>query len=210
MAIIDAESKEQAEKDLYEIENLRAEGKRELLEVAEKKMDNGETVEIYKYKYVLSDGREVVMNEGSPEEEKELNKSPEEIQAEFQKKFEQKQKEREEKVRRARQEGNREEITKVAELEISGKVFRGYLVKYKMPDGSEVEVGDGDSVEEELRSALGQGEFDRLTKDIMDKKGESLDAEEREIEGRKFIFKRSKFKLSDGREVIYSDGSPSE
>jgi len=204
-----AESKEQAEKDLYEIENLRAEGKRELLEVVEKKMDNGETIEIYKYKYVLSDGREVVMNEGSPEEEKELNKSPEEIQAEVQKKFEQKQKEREEKVRRARQEGKREEITKVAELEIDGKVFTRYIVKYKMPDGSGVDVPEGDVEEEELRSAVGQ-EFDQLTKDIMEKKGESLDSEEREIEGRKFIFSRSKFKLSDGREVIYSEGEPSK
>ena len=114
-------------------------------------------------------------------------------------------------MRRALQEGKREEITKVAEVELDGKVIMTYLVvKYKMPDGSEVEVGEGDALAKKLCSALGQEEFDQLTKDIMEKKGESLDTEEREIEGRKFIFTQSKFKLSDGREVIYSEGEPSD
>ena len=201
---MDSESKEQAEKDLLEIEKLRSEGKRELLDVVEKKLDTGETIKVYKYKYVLSDGREIVMNEGTNSEQ-----TPEEIKADVQKKLQQVKKDYEEKVRRARQEGKREEITKVAELEISGKVFRGYLVKYKMPDGSEVEVGDGDNLEEELRSAVGQ-EFDSLVERMGKNEGESLSPEEREIEGRKFTFSRRKLKLSDGREVIYSEGGPSE
>ncbi|MBM3237659.1 hypothetical protein FJZ31_15320 [Candidatus Poribacteria bacterium] len=209
-ASIDAESKEQAEKklqqidkDTVEIEKLCAEGKRELLEVIEQKTDTGEPFKIYRYKYILSDGREVIRAEST-------DKTPAEMKADAQNRLEQKQKEREEKVRLARQEGKREEITKVGELELDGKVITTYLVvKYKMPDGSEVEVGEGDALAEKLRSALGQEEFDRLTKDIMEKKGESLGTEEREIEGRKFIFSRSKFKLSDGREVIYSEGEPS-
>ena len=189
------------EKDQLEIEKLSAEGKRELLDVIEKKLDNGKTIKIYKYKYVLSDGREIIMATN-------YNQSPEEMKANVQKKLEQAKKDYEEKVRRARREGKRE-IAKVSEVEVGGKVITTYIVKYKMLDGSEVAVGEGDYLAKELRSAVGQ-EFDQLTKDMMEKKGESLDAEEREIEGIKFIFSRRKLKLSDGREVIYSEGEPSD
>ena len=85
---MDAKSKEQAEKDLLEIEKLRAEGKRELLDVIEKKLDTGETIKIYTYKYILSDGREIIMSEGGPEDER----TPEEIKADIRKHLEQKKK----------------------------------------------------------------------------------------------------------------------
>jgi len=203
--IMNSESKEQAEQDLTEIEELRAEGKRELLDVIEKKLDNGQTIKVYKYKYVLSDGREIIMNEGTNADER----TPEEIKVDLQKRFEQKWKEREEKVRRARQEGKRGEISMAAEMEIGGKIFTKYLVKYKMPDGSEVDVEEGDDLEKELEAFAGK-EIDQLAEDIIDNKGESLGAEEKEIEGRQFTFRRQKYKLSDGREIICSEGTPSE
>jgi len=200
-----SESKEQAEKDLNEIEQLSAAGKRELLDVIEKKLDNGQTIKVNKYKYVLSDGREIIVNEGTNADKR----TPEEVKADLQKRFEQKWKAHEEKTRRARQEGRREEITKVAEVKMAGKVFTKYLIKYRMPDGSEVDVEEGADLEKELQAFAGQ-ELDQLANDMMENEGELLDTEEREIEGKKFTFSRCKYKLKNGREIIYSEGEPSE
>lgn len=198
--IMDSESKEQAEKDLMEIDQLKAAGKRELLKVIEKEMDDGETIKIYRYKYVLSDGREITMAEGSHDE-----RSPEEVRADL----EQRKEEYEENLLRAKEEGKRE-IAEAFEVEIDGKVFSAYHIIYSMPDGSKVEASEGSLTEEAVRAAVGQ-EYDQLAKKISEKTSdEVLSAEEREIEGQKFIFTRSMIRLQDGREVIYSFGKPSE
>ena len=95
-------------------------------------------------------------------------------------------------------------------MEIDGKVFSVYSIVYSMPDGSEVEASEGSLTEETMRAAVGQ-DYDQLEKKLREKTpDEVLPAEEREIEGRKFIFTRSMVRLSDGREVIYSEGKPSE
>ena len=79
-----------------------------------------------------------------------------------------------------------------------------------MPDGSEVrDVPEGDDLDKELEAFAGE-ELDQLIDEMIEKKGELLGTEEREIEGRTFTFSRYKFKLSDGRELIGSEGEPSE
>jgi len=194
-----SESKEQAEKDLMEMEQLKAAGKRELLKVIEKEMDNGETIKIHRYKYVLSDGREITMAEGSHDD-----RSPQEVRADL----EQRKKEYEENLLRAKEEGKRE-IAEAFEVEIDGKVFSAYHIFYSMPDESKVEASEG-STEEAIRVAVGQ-EYDQLAKKMSEETAdEVLPAEERGIEGQKFTFTRRMIRLQDGREVIYSHGKPSE
>lgn len=222
---IDSKSREQAEKDLMEIEQLKAEGKRELLGVKETKTGTGEIIKTHIYKYVLSDGREIKGND-APEPRageafiewltcpfghryigfKDMGVAiPDDEQV--QKRYKQKQ----ENIRRAKEEGSRE-ITRVLEIETDGKALAIYYVTYRTPDGDTIQSTEGPIGEEEyLRATVDQQQCKYLTRKFMESDpDEILPEEEREIEGRKFIFTRNLIRLQDGREVIYSDGEPSE
>ena len=193
---VDSESKEQAEKDLMEMEQLKASGKRELLEAKEIETDIGETIRIHRYKYVLSDGREITMNEDFED------RSPEEIKATLDQEYEGK-------LRRAK-EGGKRDLVGVFEIEIDGTILSSYHVIYRMPDGSGVDASESSFTEETMRAAVGQ-DYDYLTNKLIDKNpDEVLPVEEREFEGKKFTFTRGMIRLHDGREVVYSNGRPSE
>jgi hypothetical protein len=89
-----------------------------------------------------------------------------------------------------RQKDERELVT-VIEQEVDGKPQpRTFVFKYVLADGREETMGEGD-----LRlQQKGKGEY--------------IGIEEKEVRGRVFAFKRQRFVLSDGTEVIVSSGKP--
>ncbi|MCP4256568.1 MAG: hypothetical protein GY774_03465 [Planctomycetes bacterium] len=100
------------------------------------------------------------------------------------------------------------ELVGVVEKEVNGKLISRYFrFKYVLSDGREIKSGDYDpdfhestteAQDEELISLLRKDEF------------VTIGYEEKEFRGLMFSFERNRFVLSDGTEVIWSVGRPSE
>jgi len=100
------------------------------------------------------------------------------------------------------------ELVSVTEQEVNGKLIRRSLrFKYVLADGREIKSSDTDpdfkeflteAKQEELISLLRADEYVRIG------------FEKKEVRGRMFSFERNRFVLSDGTEVIWSIGRPSE
>jgi hypothetical protein len=100
------------------------------------------------------------------------------------------------------------ELVSVVEKEVNGKLIsRVFISKYVLADGREIKSSDRDpDFNEQLTEAQNEELFNLLRADEY----VTIGFEEKEFRGRMFTFERNRFILSDGTEVIWSVGRPSE
>jgi hypothetical protein len=106
-----------------------------------------------------------------------------------------------------KQQDNRE-LVNVVEKEVNGKLISRYLrFKYVLADGREIKSGDLDP---DLNGSLTETQEDEVMDLLQANEFVTIGSENKEFRGQMFTFKRNRFVLSDGTEVIWSVGSPSE
>ncbi len=109
--------------------------------------------------------------------------------------------------------GNRE-LVEVREIEANGQLdFRILRYEYNLSDGQTVKIPDFDPDDPSQWTVIGkrQEELSQLLRERrrQEEKGQELaTTEERQVYGRAFTFKKRRFVLSDGTEVIVSTGKP--
>ena len=110
-----------------------------------------------------------------------------------------------------KQQGNRK-LVRLSETKVNGQLDSRYLIyEYALSDGQVIEDGDFDPALTNTRTLVGvrQEELSRLLRERrrQEEKGQELaTTEERQVYGRVFTFKKRRFVLSDGTEVIHSIG----
>jgi len=101
----------------------------------------------------------------------------------------------------------KKELLKVIETMTDGTLrLRVHSYKYELSDGRTMDMGEyagGDF-------ALDKAQWDELNRVSKAGPGEDLGTYEETVEGRVFSFKRERYSLSDGTEVIESVGTPKE
>ena len=111
-----------------------------------------------------------------------------------------------EEIESLRQQDNRE-LLKVEETTTDGTLqMRVHVYKYELSDGRTIDNREGAGGAFAVDKAQWE-EYFQLRKAGQ---GEDLDTYEETVEGRVFSFKREKFILSDGTEIIYSVGTPKD
>ncbi len=110
-----------------------------------------------------------------------------------------------------RQQDDRE-LIRVTEKEVNGKPQpKSFGFKYVLSDGREETIGEGDPDTQDRERSLTEEQREELLSLRLDRgKEEYIGIEEKQVRGRMFVFKRQRFVLSDGTEVIISVGRPSE
>ena len=192
---LDAAGIEQQRKDLEEIDALRQRNARELLSVTDTGVNGKIQPRVYTFKYVRADGREETINETAPGPV--ADPSPA-------------QRERvQEEIAELRQRGQRE-VTKVWVTEFEGQVVQRTLAcRYTLSDGREETIGEGDpelpaaakvlTPEQSREVAMLAGAL---------KQREFLGTEQVQMYGKTFNFTRYSITLSDGTQVVWSEGEP--
>lgn len=105
-----------------------------------------------------------------------------------------------------RQQDNRE-LIRVTETEVNGKLQpRTFGFKYVLSDGREETIGESDPDTQDLERSLTEEQQDELLNLRLEQAGQETGIEEKEVRGCVFVFKRQRFVLSDGTEVIVSTG----
>ena len=182
----------QIEKDQEEIDQLRKKGERELTQVIDTLVD-GELQRTCTFKYVLADGREKTIGESDPElipPEKVLNS------------------EQIEETWRLRQlkEGD---FLGYQDKQVHGMTFTFEAYKLTLSDGTVVTHSIG-APKGQGKTSLTEADWEEFRNLRQTVEGEYLGTEEKEVKGRIFTFKRERFILSDGTEVIWSVGELKE
>ena len=105
-----------------------------------------------------------------------------------------------------KQQGNRE-LVGIMETEVNGQLdSRILMYEYNLSDGQTVKIPDFEPDDPSQWTLIGerQTELSQLRKEG---KGQELTStEERQVDGRDFIFEKQRFVLSDGTEVVRSIG----
>ena len=108
------------------------------------------------------------------------------------------------------QQGKRE-LLRVKETIGTGRL-RTHEYRYQLSDGRTVDMGEGVGLP--IDDTAQWQEFSAQLKELHRLKkagpGENLGTYEETVEGRVFSFKREKYSLSDGTEVIWSVGTPKD
>ena len=102
---------------------------------------------------------------------------------------------------------DKRELLKVEEMMTDGTLeMKVHVYKYELSDGRIIDMREG--IEGEY--ALGEARFQEWRQ--LEKAGskEDLGTYEEVVEGRVFSFKREKYLLSDGTEVVWSCGTPKD
>ncbi len=109
-----------------------------------------------------------------------------------------------------RQQDASRELLGVVETEVNGALQpRTFRFKYVLADGREITMGEGDPDTRDRQRNLTEAQQDEVISLLRADEYERLDVEEeKEVRGRVFVFKRQRFVLSDGTEVIKSHGRP--
>ncbi|MHC4328141.1 MAG: hypothetical protein ACYSWW_08495 [Planctomycetota bacterium] len=103
------------------------------------------------------------------------------------------------------QQGKRE-LLKVEETMANGTLeIRTHVYKYKLSDGRIIDMREGAGGEHSLSGTALWEEWRQLKKAGP---GEDLGTYEETVEGRVFSFKRERYYLNDGTEVLWSVGLP--
>jgi len=104
------------------------------------------------------------------------------------------------------------ELVGVGEEEVNGKLQpRSFIFKYVLADGREKTVGEPDPDTQDREDSLTATEKEDLLRLRLQRVGkEEYIGNDllQEVRGRMFVFKRQRFVLSDGSEVIDSTGKP--
>ena len=110
-----------------------------------------------------------------------------------------------------KQQGNRELVV-VTEIEVNGQLdYRVLMYEHNLLDGQTVRISDFDPDDTSQWTVINerQEELNQLLRERrrQEEKGQELaTTEERQVYGRVFTFKKRRFVLSDGTEVIHSIG----
>jgi hypothetical protein len=105
-------------------------------------------------------------------------------------------------------EQGKKELIRVEETMTDGTLeIRTHVYKYKLSDGRIIDMREGAGGEHSLAGTALWKEWLQLKKAGP---GKDLGTYEETVEGRVFSFKREKYILSDGTEIIYSVGTPKD
>jgi len=101
---------------------------------------------------------------------------------------------------------DKRQLIRVNELFVNGKLdTRVFVYQYQLSDGRTMDMGEGD----ELNWLLDKKQREEWLQRKKDAgSGEDFGVAEKEFKGCMFVFKRQRFVLSDGTEVIFSRGTP--
>ena len=114
-----------------------------------------------------------------------------------------------EEVELLRQQDTNRELLSVVDTEVNGKLQpRSLKFKYILSDGREIKLTEGDPDTQDRQRSLTDAQRDEVISLLRADKYEELEAEEKEVRGRMFVFNRQRFVLSDGTDVIKSVGRP--
>jgi len=155
-----------------------------------------------KWKLVLRDGTEVTYSIGKLSEEHQdtirtVVRDPKEAEQILQESRE---------IANLRQQ-NKRKLIGIKELKANDELdIRVFVYRYKLSDGRTREISEGGEVNHILNKEQRQ-EWRQVKKAGP---GEELGSYEKTVEGRVFSFKREKYFLSDGTEVIWSVGTPKD
>ncbi len=103
------------------------------------------------------------------------------------------------------------ELVSVHEIEVNGRLGRrrfGY--EYTLSDGRTIRQNEDDPDTKDRESSLTQAQEDEIMNLLRAEEYVTIGFEEKEFRGRTFSFERNRFVLSDGTEVIKSNGKPIE
>jgi hypothetical protein len=180
---------EQMEKDHEEIAQLRQQGERELVGVVDTLIE-GDLHRVCTYNYVLADGREMTVGEADPELVPPAKPLGTEKITEIWR------------LRRLK-EG---EFLGYSDAQVHGRTFTFETYVFTLPDGTVVTHAVGEPKKQKTRLTEADWEEFRSLREAGE--GEDLGTEEKVVQGRLFSFKRQRFVLSDGTELIWSVGDP--
>jgi hypothetical protein len=100
------------------------------------------------------------------------------------------------------------ELVSVLEKEVNGKLIsRTFISKYILADGREIKSSDRDP---DFKESMTEAQEEEIISLLRADEYVTIGFEEKEVRGRMFSFERNRFVLSDGTEVIWSHGRPSE
>jgi len=103
---------------------------------------------------------------------------------------------------------DKRQLIRVNELFVNGKLdTRVFVYQYQLSDGRTMDMGEGDELNW-LLDKKQREEWLQRKKDAVS--GEDFGVAEKEFKGCMFVFKRQRFVLSDGTEVIFSRGTPKD
>jgi len=166
----------------------------------EKKEFRGRMFSFRRNRFVLSDGTEVIWSVGRPSED---SQSEVKTIVKDAKEADQILKDRRE-INNLRQQDKRQLIG-LDELMANGELDRRVLVyQYQLSDGRTMDLREGD----ELNFVLNKKQRQEWVQCKDRGSGEDLGTYEEKVKGRMFVFKRQRFTLSDGTELIWSYGKP--
>jgi len=110
-------------------------------------------------------------------------------------------------------EQGKKELLKVKETKIGTYRLKTHTYRYQLSDGQIKDIGEP-ADDMPMYSMEQWKEFSPKLKEFRQIQeagpGEDLDTYEETVEGRVFSFKREKYILSDGTEIIYSVGTPKD
>jgi hypothetical protein len=101
---------------------------------------------------------------------------------------------------------DKRQLIRVNELFVNGKLdTRVFVYQYQLSDGRTMDMGEGD----ELNWLLDKKQREEWLQRKKDAgSGEDFGVAEKEFKGCMFVFKRQRFVLSEGTEIIWSVGTP--
>jgi hypothetical protein len=180
-------SPEQIDEDREQIDFLREKGERELIKIIDSEVE-GELHRTCIYKYILADGREKSVGGSDPELAKPVTElSTEQINEIW-------------RLRRL----EKGDFLGYEDKQVQGQTFTFETYIFTLADGSVVTHGVGEP--KGLKTSLTQLDWEELHELMEARIGEDLGVVEKEFNGRLFVFKRQRFILGDGTEVIWSNG----
>jgi hypothetical protein len=184
-------SPEQIDEDREQIELLREKGERELSKVIDTQVE-GKLYRTCIYKYILADGREKSVSGSDPELAQPMTPLSTELINEIWR------------MRRLK----KGDFLGYEDKQVQGQTFTFDTYIFTLSDGSVVTHSVGEP--KGLKTSLTQSDWEEFRNLLQAGVGEDLGVVEKEFKGRLFVFKRLKFVLSDGTEVIWSSGRLSE
>ena len=182
---------EQIEKDHEEIAQLREEGERELVRVIDTQI--GEALHRHcSWRYVLADGRSVQVGEG----DREQPSPPEPLGVETIEEIW--------RLRRLKQ----GDFLGSSDRDVHDRTFTFETYLFTLADGTIVTHAVGEP--KGLKTSLTDADWEEFRSLREAGEGEELGRYEEAVKGRAFSFVRQRFVLSDGTEVIWSAGVPTQ
>jgi hypothetical protein len=177
------------ESDRQQIADLRQRGQREIWNITEVEVRGQIQRHLY-CRYVLSDGRGVTESEPDPKLPGPVPLSPEQL----------------DELGRLAYLEKKGEFLGSTQVQVLGRTFSLQKYSFTLSDGTVVTQSQGRP--EGPKNNLTAADWNELHQLAAAQKGETLGTYDEDVRGKPFKFKRVKYVLSDGTEVIQSSGKP--